>query len=302
MEPIHRAAWDGDVATIDRLVAEDGRRLNAQIEDYVNVDGRWLFVGTTALMLAALRGHDAAVARLLALGANVGLKDMGGCSAVDCACLEGDHSSVLALLLDAAGASIDTRTRRGGRTLFDNAIFFGRPNCVALLIERGGNALDLDANNYSGGTALHEAAFYPYDDYAEIMQLLLQAGADPTVRTSGGKTALDWARRRHYQPCIFLLEAALIEPQRSRLLFKARALLEAPYRIDNAFTDCQDEGLSRTRSPEAHSSVPSLMQRLSTPRREWHGQRSCHGWRWRGKRRSWWPASSTRWGWRAGAA
>ena len=30
MGPIHRAAWDGDVAAIYRLVAEDGQRLNAQ--------------------------------------------------------------------------------------------------------------------------------------------------------------------------------------------------------------------------------------------------------------------------------
>ena len=29
MEPIHEAAWDGDMAAIDRLVAEDGERLNA---------------------------------------------------------------------------------------------------------------------------------------------------------------------------------------------------------------------------------------------------------------------------------
>ena len=29
MEPIHQAAWDGDVAAIDRLVMEDGGRLNA---------------------------------------------------------------------------------------------------------------------------------------------------------------------------------------------------------------------------------------------------------------------------------
>ena len=31
MEAIHLAAWDGDAAAIDRLVAEDGARLNAQI-------------------------------------------------------------------------------------------------------------------------------------------------------------------------------------------------------------------------------------------------------------------------------
>jgi hypothetical protein len=33
MEPIHDAAVYGDVAGIDRLVAEDGRRLNAQIQE-----------------------------------------------------------------------------------------------------------------------------------------------------------------------------------------------------------------------------------------------------------------------------
>ena len=77
MEPIHQAAWDGGVAAIDRLVAEDGRRLNAQIQGKVEVD--FLCIeGCTPLMLAAFRGRDAAVARLLALGADTGLQDSEG--------------------------------------------------------------------------------------------------------------------------------------------------------------------------------------------------------------------------------
>ena len=74
MEPIHQAAWDGDVAAIDRLVAEDGERLNApnQQED-LGIEGL-NFRECAPLMLAAYRGQDAAVARLLALGADVGLQ------------------------------------------------------------------------------------------------------------------------------------------------------------------------------------------------------------------------------------
>ena len=57
------------------------------------------------------------------------------------------------------------------------------------------------------------------------MQLLLQAGADPTIRNYDGDRALDKARLDGHQLCISLLEAAVAEPQRSRLLFKARALV-----------------------------------------------------------------------------
>lgn len=38
MEPIHQAAVDGDLAAINRLVEEDGRRLSAQVREDVNED------------------------------------------------------------------------------------------------------------------------------------------------------------------------------------------------------------------------------------------------------------------------
>jgi ankyrin repeat protein len=112
MEPIHHAAYDGDAAAIDRLVAEDGRRLNAQIQgDGVRVDDEPV-TGYSRLMLAAWEGHNAAVTRLLALGADMGLTDARGYTAAHHACYGGDHSSVLALLLDA-GASINASSNGG---------------------------------------------------------------------------------------------------------------------------------------------------------------------------------------------
>ncbi len=89
MEAIHGAAQRGDVAELDQLLEEDGRRLNAQ-DDH----------GQTPLIHAAYEGRDAVVTRLLALGADVGLRDRYGASAAHAAC-RGKHASTLALLFDA---------------------------------------------------------------------------------------------------------------------------------------------------------------------------------------------------------
>ena len=95
-QPIHVAAREGNLAEVNQLLQEDGGRLEAR--DTIN---------GTPLMHAALKGRDGVVARLLALGADVGLTSDSGETAVHLACAE-DHSSVLALLLNA-GASFNAR-------------------------------------------------------------------------------------------------------------------------------------------------------------------------------------------------
>ena len=60
----------GDVAEVERLVEEDGRRLNAQTNAPAYVGFLWIPRGSTPLMVAAIRGEGAAIARLLALGAD----------------------------------------------------------------------------------------------------------------------------------------------------------------------------------------------------------------------------------------
>lgn len=80
-----------------------------------------------------------------------------------------------------------------------------------VLIARGKDVLELNAQNHNGYTALHLAAQH---GHSEIVQLLLEAGADPTTRNIVGRTTLDLANIYIRQPAIALLEAALVESQR----------------------------------------------------------------------------------------
>ncbi len=216
VQPIHDAAWEGNLAEVNRLIQEGGERLEARGGTF----------DRTPLMYAAWEGRDAVVARLLALGADVGLTDTDGNSAAHVACVE-DNPSVLTLLFDA-GASLNARTVKGSTPLMV-AAFNGATACVTLLLARGGDALELDAQCLDDRrTALHRAARQQHPD---IVRLLLLASADPTIPNIHGDTPLDLARRKNDVQSTLLLEAAVAEPQRARSLLKARVLLDTAHHV-----------------------------------------------------------------------
>jgi hypothetical protein len=110
---------------------------------------------------------------------------------------------------------------------------------VAVLIDRGGDALDLDAQGEGGCTALYFAAS---EGHADIVRLLLQAGADPSILNEEGDTPLDPAEFTS-RAARRLLRAALIEPQRTRALFRARALIDTGRTVTAAAAVLARKGL-----------------------------------------------------------
>jgi hypothetical protein len=85
-----------------------------------------------------------------------------------------------------------------------------------------------------------------------IIRLILGAGANPTIRNNAGKTVLGLILAGHGdEAAIPLLEAAIVEPQRARTLFKARALIDGARTIDKAFPDALKTKRSRVAFTQA---------------------------------------------------
>lgn len=61
-DPIHQAAWKGDAAEVERLVAEGVQDVNAE----TGAECEGIDAVSKPLMLAAYKGHEAMVERLLA--------------------------------------------------------------------------------------------------------------------------------------------------------------------------------------------------------------------------------------------
>jgi uncharacterized protein len=115
------------------------------------------------------------------------------------------------LVLAARDGDLDTLRRgvnqglgvdqlRGNTTLLIHAASSGSPGAVRWLLEQGA---DVNLVAPCGWTPLIAAAVF---DRVEAAQILLDAGADPAVRSQGGRTALEIARERDAAGMVHLLE------------------------------------------------------------------------------------------------
>ena len=127
--------------------------------------------GVTPLMVAAVLGHEAIVASLLAAGAAVDAADERGFTALFHGCYNADedrgHPAVVERLL-AAGADKEARIGFGVRPLM-----------------------------YAAGNG-----------EAGVVEVLLRAGADPLARNEVGRTALMMVKDRDYVDVINILHEA----------------------------------------------------------------------------------------------
>jgi ankyrin repeat protein len=95
-----------------------------------------------------------------------------------------------------------------GFTPLHLAAFFGRPEAVRFLLDRGAD-VDAAGTGWMTGTALHPAAS---SRKSEVVAMLLDAGADPDARQSGGWTPLHAAAKNGDLASVEALLAAGADP------------------------------------------------------------------------------------------
>ena len=140
---------------------------------------------SNTLLDAAERGDRAAVARLLAKGANPNTPGPDGTTAIMYAAANDDLELVRALI--KAGANVKL-TNQFGTTALTEAAIIGSAPIVDALLKAGA---DPNTKNPEGETALMAVARTGKVDAAKR---LVEAGADINAKENfGGQTALMWA-------------------------------------------------------------------------------------------------------------
>ena len=104
--------------------------------------------------------------------------------------------------------SLVTSYSGDGFTALHFAAFFGRHEAAALLIERGAE-VDSLGRGWMTGTAMHSAVSRLH---ADVVRILLDAGANPNVRQSAGWTPLHAAAMNGDRISVELLLAAGADP------------------------------------------------------------------------------------------
>ena len=154
--------------------------------------------GTTALMRAALNGHAAAIAALLAAGAEVEAKENDDTTALMLAA-KGGHAAAIAALV-AAGAEVEAKDNDGTTALM-LAATDGHAAAIAALVAAGA---EVEAKMNDGMTALMWAAA---GGHAAAVAALVEAGAEVDAKEKNGVTALMIAERFKHEHAARLLRA-----------------------------------------------------------------------------------------------
>lgn len=180
--PLHVAAQQNNVQQIERLLSSGGD-IDARDES-----------GSTALLVAARANSIDAAKALIDAGANVNAKDQIQDSAYLYSGARG-HLDILKMTL-SHGADLTSTNRYGGTALIP-AAERGHVETVRTLIEAG---VDIDHVNNLGWTALLEAVILGDGgkQHQQIVDILLKAGANPSLADNGGITPLEHARTRGF--------------------------------------------------------------------------------------------------------
>ena len=166
---------------------------------------------------------------------DVNTHDRWRMTALHWACCKGPLSIVKALVANGADLS---RTDLALMTPLMNASERGHSDIVAYLLQLSAVRATVDTVNIYGFTAL---SYTSGAWSASCVQLVLDAGADPTIH-DGVESPLNLAIRLGRTAVVDLLRHVIAEPNRARALHKARSLLDAAIVINKARRDAHDDG------------------------------------------------------------
>jgi ankyrin repeat protein len=206
MEAVFEAVL-GDSGGLKRLLAEEPEAAHARRQEDFLIEGvHWLYTGDTPLHLAAAAVRPSVVEALLERGADPNARNRRGATPLHYACdprpaasrqWQAEQQVDVIRLLVAHGAAIDVQDK-GGVTALHRAVRARSPSAVRALLEAGAAA---DGASNKGSTPLHLAAQSTGAggtagaevEQIEIIRLLREHGADPSVNDLRGRSALDWS-------------------------------------------------------------------------------------------------------------
>ncbi|RHZ72235.1 hypothetical protein CDV55_108814 [Aspergillus turcosus] len=142
-------------------------------------------VNRTALHWAVVKGKEAAVQKLIELGADVNAVDERGHSVLHLAVTPESYNEIetstrIAKLLLENGAMIEARSL-SGKTPLHKAVLDSNIQALELLLDYGA---DIMARDNQGMTALHYAVRWP--DFYETIVLLVERGSDVDATNNDG--------------------------------------------------------------------------------------------------------------------
>lgn len=143
------------------------------------------------LFTAARMGRDDMIPDLLRAGADVEARDARGYTALILASYNGQVSTTELLL--SLGADVNAGDGERGHTALMGISFKGYPEIARRLVASGA---DVNARNFAGQTALMTAVLF---NQMEIVDLLIDAGADPSIADANGHSVATLASMQGHQ-------------------------------------------------------------------------------------------------------
>ena len=171
----------------DALRAGDAKFAAAVLAAGADV-GAPLDHGSTAISIAVVRKDPALVAAVLAAHPDLTVPDASGMPILNAACRQGVSGDIAELLIDA-GASIDTPSPDDvGSLPIHECAYSGSTDAIDVLIAHG-----VDVNQLQAAYSATPLIVAAWQGHADLVQHLLDEGADPTLKTENGATARKWA-------------------------------------------------------------------------------------------------------------